>query len=81
MYKTGSARLKASEVISSWFDEGGVKLCVIGIFVIVYAITIDKLANWCYMYHEQDRSQNGPLWNTGAHLSYRHRRLVDTDEE
>ena len=58
--------------ISRWFDEDSVKLCVIGIFVIVDAITIDKPADWCYIYHEQARTKNGSLWDTGAGVSCRH---------
>ena len=45
MLKAGGARLEALEVISRSFDEGGVKLRVISIFVMVDAITIDKLTN------------------------------------
>ena len=77
----GGAKLETSDVISGWFDEGGVKLRVIGIFVIVDAITIDKPADWCYTCREQDWSKNGPLWDTRAGLSYRRQRLADTDEE
>ena len=67
--KAGGARLEALEVVSGLFD--GVKLHVIGIFVMVDAVTIDKLANRCYTCCEQDRSKNGPLWDTGAGLGYR----------
>ena len=81
MLKAGGARLEASEVISGWFDQGGVKLLVIGIFVIVDAITIDKLADWCYICYEQGRFTNRPLWDIGAGLSYRRQRLPYTDEE
>ena len=73
MLKAGSARPEASEVASGWFDEGSVKLCEIAIFVIVDAVTINKPADWCYICREQDRSKNGPLWDTRAGLSYRRR--------
>ena len=46
---------------SQWFNEDGIKLSVIGIFVIVGTITIDKPGEWCYICHEQDRSKNEPL--------------------
>ena len=81
MQKAGGGRVEASEVFSGWFDEGGVKLFVVGIFVTVDAITIDKPADWCYICREQHRSKNGFLWNTGVGLSCRRRRLPDTDEE
>ena len=42
----GSARLEVWNAVFRWFDECDVKLCVIGIFVIVDAITVDKLADW-----------------------------------
>ena len=41
--KAADARLKTSEVVSWWFDKGGVKLHVIGIFVIADAVATDKL--------------------------------------
>ena len=81
MLKAGGTRLKALEVVSWKFDEGGVNLCVIGIFVIVDAVTIDKLANRCYICCELDRSKNGPFRDTGVGLSYKRRRLIDTDEK
>ena len=49
MLKAGGRRVEASEVIFGWFDEGGVKLFVVGIFVTVDDITIDKPADWCYI--------------------------------
>ena len=58
MLKAGGARLEALEIVSGWFDKGGVKLRVISIFVMVDAITIDKPANRCYICCEQDRSKN-----------------------
>ena len=70
MLKAGGERFVTVEVIFGWFDEGGVKLRVIGIFVIVDAITFDKPADCCYICREQDRSKNEPLWDTDASLSY-----------
>ena len=52
------------------FDEYGVKLHVIDIFVIVDAVIIDKPAEWCYICCEQYRSKKRPLWDIGAGLSY-----------
>ena len=43
--KAGGTRLEVLKVVSGWFDEGGVKLRVISIFVTVDAVTIDKPAN------------------------------------
>ena len=44
--KAGDTRLEAFELVSRWFDEGGVKLHVLSIFVIADAITIDKPVDW-----------------------------------
>ena len=55
-----------------WFDEGTVNFRIISIFVIADAVTVDKPTNWCHTHREQDRSQNGLLWDTGAGLDYRH---------
>ena len=80
MLKAGGARLEAMEVVSGWFDDGGVKLRVIGIFVMVDAVTIDKPVNRLCKCCEQYRSKSGPLWDTGVDLSYRHGRQADMDE-
>ena len=66
MLKAGGARLEALDVVSWCFDEGGVKLCVIGIFVMVDVATIDKPANRCYICCEHDRSKNEPLIQVGG---------------
>ena len=58
MLKAGGARLEALEVVSGWFEESGVKLRVIGIFVIVNAVTINKPTDRCYICCDQDRSKN-----------------------
>ena len=45
----------------------GVKLHVISIFMIVDAITFEKLADWCYICREQDRPQK---WTLVRHWSW-----------
>ena len=63
-----------------WRGRCGVNMSVNDILVIADAVTV-KPVDWCYICCQQDKSKNGPLWNTGAGLSYRLRRLADTDVE